>query len=275
MRLNIYKNKHATEYEKTMELSKVFKLIETQASNVIKSERLGIVYASTSKRGRKHEDILEFTGIAFIDVDDCSEPKKVKELFAEIDCTIATWYSTSGNVHALIKIPVCKTKDEFKRRYELLTSDLRDEIGDWGKLDSITINPTQLAFISHDTELFVNEEPTTYEGIYLPNKPKQNRTISFDFYNDASTKWCISKAQDWFNDILDNGYPQVLRYAITLGGWSSAGYIEPSEALDVLKTLTRCNPYLNSRDSSGSIETYLKAVESSFNEGLEHPLHWS
>jgi hypothetical protein len=66
-----------------------------------------------------------------------------------------------------------------------------------------------------------------------------------------------------------------LRYAITLGGWSSAGYIEPSEALDVLKTLTQSNPYLNSRDSSGSMETYLKAAESSFNKGLEQPLKWN
>ena len=274
MDLNIYKNKHSKEFDGTIELNKLFRLIKTKASDLPKADRLGVVYASKSKKGRKHEDIVSYNGMVFIDVDECKEPKKVKELFIEIDCTRATWYSTSGNVHALIKIPVCKTKDEFKRRYELLTSDLRDEIGDCGKLDSITINPTQLAFISHDTELFVNEEPTTYEGIYLPNKPKQNRTISFDFYNDASTKWCISKAQDWFNDILDNGYPQVLRYAITLGGWSAAGYIESNNALEVLLALIKHNNYLNSNQSSGSLETYLKAATSSFNEGLKHPLHW-
>ena len=275
MKLNIYKNKHSTESKKSLELKEIFEMIKTNVSKVPKENRLGVVYASTTTKGRKHDDILGFTGMAFIDVDNCTDPVKVKELFIELDTTIATWYSTSGNVHALVKIPVCENKDEFKRRYDLLTDDLLDEIGDWGVLDKITVNPTQLAFISHDSELYVNDEPETYEGIYLPNRPKKNRIISFDVYNDKSSKWCIDKVQGWFNDIDTNGYPQVLKYSITLGGWASAGYIEPGKALDVLKTLIQSNNYLNSRESSGKIETYLNAGESSFNEGLLHPLHWN
>ena len=65
-----------------------------------------------------------------------------------------------------------------------------------------------------------------------------------------------------------------MKYAITLGGWSAGGYIESNNALDVLLVLIRNNNYLNSTQSSGSLETYLKAATSSFNEGLKHPLHW-
>ena len=61
---------------------------------------------------------------------------------------------------------------------------------------------------------------------------------------------------------------------MTLGGWSAAGYIENNNALEVLLALIKHNNYLNSNQSSGSLETYLKAATSSFNEGLKHPLHW-
>ena len=274
MDLNIYKNKHSKEFDGIIELNKVFSLIKTKASDLPKADRLGVVYASKSKKGRKHEDIVSYNGMVFIDVDECKEPKKIKELFTEIDCTIATWYSTSGNVHALIKIPVCNSKNEFKRRYELLVKDLKDEIEDWGVIDEITSNPTQLAFISNDADIYINDAPETYEGIYLPSLPKKNRKIKFNVNNDTSTKWCVGKVEKWYNDIVDNGYPQVLKYAMTLGGWSAAGYIENNNALEVLLALIKHNNYLNSNQSSGSLETYLKAATSSFNEGLKHPLHW-
>ena len=115
MRVNIYENKHAKVFNNTMELPKVFNIIKTNKPTIPKSERLGVVYASRSSKGRKHENIESYTGMAFIDVDDCTHPKEVKNLFKEIDCTIACWYSSSGNVHALIKIPVCTTKDELKK----------------------------------------------------------------------------------------------------------------------------------------------------------------
>ena len=137
MRVNIYENKHAKVFSNTMELTTVFNTIKTNKPTMPKSERLGVVYASKSSKGRKHEHIESYTGMAFIDVDDCTHPKEVKNLFKVIDCTIACWYSSSGNVHALIKIPICTTKDEFKRRYTLLASDLRHETGSWGHMTKL------------------------------------------------------------------------------------------------------------------------------------------
>ena len=275
MNVDTYKNKYSTSVYKEMDINHVFKTIKSDKSKVKKEDRLGVVYASSSSlKGRKHEDIKIFTGLAFIDIDNCSDPKKVKAEFMNIDCTFATWFSSSGNVHSLIKIPISKDKDEFKRRYRILVKDLEEEIGDWGSIDPITVNPSQLAFISHDAEIYINKDCETYEGIYLPSLPKKNRKIKFNVNNDTSTKWCVGKVEKWYNDIVDNGYPQVLKYAMTLGGWSAAGYIENNNALEVLLALIKHNNYLNSNQSSGSLETYLKAATSSFNEGLKHPLHW-
>ena len=187
MKLNIYKNRLQKEYFTTLTTDEIFHLIRTNRGDTPKNERLGVVYASTSSKGRKHEDIDTYTGIAFIDVDNCRRPTFVKMLFQELDCTIACWYSSSGNVHALIKIPVCKSKDEFKRRYSLLVKDLKEEIDDWGQIDEITSNPTQLAFISSDAEIFVNDAPVSYEGIYLPTPIKMVRKLKFHYNSDAST----------------------------------------------------------------------------------------
>ena len=275
MKLNIYKNKLKKEYFTILKLDEIFHLIRTNKTDLPKTDRLGVVYASTSTKGRKHENIESYTGMAFIDVDDCTHPKEVKNLFKEIDCTIACWYSSSGNVHALIKIPVCTTKDEFKRRYTLLASDLRDEIGSWGHLDGITTNPTQLAFMSSDADIYINDAPTTYNGIYMPTPKKVVRMLKFQKYSDASTNWCIDKAQLWFNGIDTNGYPQVLKYAHTIGGWSASGKIQEAVAKETIQQLINSNQYLNSKDSSGSLTTYLTGAIASFNKGLENPLEWN
>ena len=275
MKLNIYKNRLQKEHFTTLSIDEIFHLIRTNRGDIPKNERLGVVYASTSSKGRKHEDIDTYTGIAFIDVDNCRRPTFVKMLFQELDCTIACWYSSSGNVHALIKIPVCKSKDEFKRRYSLLVKDLKEEIDDWGQIDEITSNPTQLAFMSSDAEIFVNDAPVSYEGIYLPTPIKMVRKLKFHYNSDASTNWCIDKAKEWFNGIDTNGYPQVLRYSITIGGWCASGKIDEFTARQTIEQLIKGNPYLNSKNSSGSLTTYLSGAMASFSKGLDMPLEWN
>ena len=275
MRVNIYENKHAKVFNNTMELTKVFNTIKTNKPTMPKSERLGVVYASKSSKGRKHEHIESYTGMAFIDVDDCTHPKEVKNLFKVIDCTIACWYSSSGNVHALIKIPICTTKDEFKRRYTLLASDLRHEIGSWGHLDGITSNPTQLAFISSDAEIYINEAPVSYEGIYLPTPPQIVRKAKLFNTSDKTTNYCLDKAQQWFNGINTNGYPQVLKYSYTMGGYCATGKIDEAVAKETLQQLIISNQYLNSKNSSGTISTYISGAMASFEKGLDMPLEWN
>jgi len=274
MKLNIYKNRLQKEHFTTLTIDEIFKLIRTTKSDIPKNERLGVVYASTSAKGRKHEHIESYTGMAFIDVDDCKKPKLVKLLFQELDCTIACWYSSSGNVHALIKIPVCKSKDEFKRRYSLLVKDLKEEIDDWGHIDEITSNPTQLAFISSDAEIYINEAPVSYEGIYLPTPPQIVRKAKLFSTSDKTTNYCLDKAQQWFNGINTNGYPQVLKYSYTMGGYCATGKIDEAVAKETLQQLIISNQYLNSKNSSGTISTYISGAMASFEKGLDMPLEW-
>tara|TARA_B110000037_G_C16870781_1_gene403959 strand:+ start:155 stop:397 length:243 start_codon:yes stop_codon:yes gene_type:complete len=75
-------------------------------------------------------------------------------------------------------------------------------------------------------------------------------------------------------EINTNGYPQLLKYSRALGGYSSGGYISYDNALDTLLTAVNNNEYMNSKNSSGTLKTYLKASESAFKIGIEEPINW-
>ena len=62
---------------------------------------------------------------------------------------------------------------------------------------------------------------------------------------------------------------------IQWGGYCATGKIEESLAKETIQQLINSNQYLNSKDSSGSLETYLKGAMASFNKGLENPLEWN
>ncbi|MBT3871266.1 MAG: hypothetical protein HOF75_01385 [Flavobacteriaceae bacterium] len=274
MILNRYKNKYATT-NKEIALKEIFENIRTHNINQKKADRRGIVYATRSNNGRQHEDIKTFTSLIFIDIDNCSNSQKVKEIFTQITHTVAVWYSTSGNVHALIKIPICKNVDEFKRRYKSLIKVIDPYIKDYGLLDTITSNPTQLAFESYDKEIFIRtNNVVTYNGI---EKKKRKKTIK-PFLNDPTDsreRWVIDWIRNKILEINTNGYPQLLKYSRALGGYSSGGYIGYDNALATLLTAVNNNEYMNSSNSSGTLKTYLKGAEASFKFGIEEPLKWN
>lgn len=269
--VNQYQNKYSTS-NKEINLQDIFENIRSKNINQPKADRKGIVYCTTSTKGRRHEDIVSFTGLLFIDIDECKHPKTIKEIMTKIKHTVAVWYSSSGNVHALIKIPVCLNVDEFKRRYKAFIQVLEPFIKGLGMIDSITSNPTQLAFESYDVEIIVKKNPITFEHI-LPVK-KQSLQKSIIPPTDAREKWCVNWITRSIDSINTLGYPQLLQYSYTLGGYSAGGYISQSLAEETLLNAINNNEYFNSNESSGSLTTYQKGGLAAFRKGLEKPIEW-
>ncbi len=272
MELNRYKDRYAKEHQK-VNLKDVFNNIKYNNISQKKEDRKGIVYATTSTQGRKHEHIEKFTGLIFIDVDNCEEASKVKNLFKQIAHTKATWYSTSGNVHALLTIPICKTVEEFKRRYTSLANDIIPLLKGNGQLDTITSNPTQLAFESYDKDIFIRETPEPYTQI---EKKKRKRIIKANQFEPTTKReeWVMNWIANSINKINTNGYPQLLKLANTLGGYSSGGYISYNNALETLKTAISNNEYFNSNLSSGTMKVYQESGKASFENGMNTPINW-
>ena len=275
MKINQYKKKTSLSSFRSLELNSIFQNIKTNNIDTQKSERRGNVFAATTSKGRKHEDIKTFTGLLFIDLDNCIDHVEVKQFFIQLDHTVAVWYSSSGkNVHALIKIPICKDIAEFKRRHKAFLKQVKPYIKTLAIIDTITSNPTQLAFESYDPKIYVNTNPITFQNIApKPKKIKPPKVIPM-----ATTKteeYCSRWLIDSIASITTNGYPQLLKYAQTIGGYSSGGYISQSLAKETLIRCIESNPYFNSNESQGSISTYLKGGIASFENGLTKPLVWA
>tara|TARA_R110002073_G_scaffold6363_4_gene37674 strand:- start:934 stop:1785 length:852 start_codon:yes stop_codon:yes gene_type:complete len=269
--VNQYKNKYSTT-NKEINLQDIFENIRSKNINQPKADRKAIIYCTTSTKGRRHEDIVSFTGLLFIDIDECKHPKTIKEIMTKIKYTVAVWYSSSGNVHALIKVPLCLNVDEFKRRYRAFIQLLEPLIKGLGKIDSITSNPTQLAFESYDAEIIVKNNPIVFEHI-LPVK-KQSIQKGINLPTDECEKWCINWITRRVGLINTLGYPQLLKYAYSLGGYSAGGYISQSLAEETLLNAININEYFNSYESSGSLSTYQKGGIAAFRKGLEKPIEW-
>jgi hypothetical protein len=273
--IDYYENAFAKEKTASRLLNEVLKSIKNDTNNKRKIKRKGNVFASFTNLGRLHINIVGYTGLLFMDIDDCTDHKKVKEFFISLEHTVASWYSSSGkNVHALIKIPLCTSKKEFKRRHKAFSQVIEPYLKDIAILDSITSNPTQLAFESYDPEIYINKDEAI-DFNRITRKPRKVKVSKIPVSGtDNQEQWCIDWVQDRFNSITTIGYPQVLKTSYTLGGFCSGGYIGSTTALELLCNCINNNPYLNSSESSGSICTYQKGAKSSFEAGLKEPIFW-
>ena len=276
MKIDNYDNRYSKQFTKQVELYEVFNNIKYHNISAPKNERKAYVFCSTSNLGRKHENIISFTGLLFIDLDNCNGlHNEMKSLVCGLPYCIACWFSSSGrNVHALIKIPISQTVKEFKSRYSAFKILLNSKLPKGVILDDTASNPTQLAFESTDSNIFLSDNAQIFTEREVITKPPPPKTQTKTSSTSHREQWCIKWIQSRINSIDTNGYPQVLAYCKTLGGYSGAGYISETTAKEIIEQSIKSNTYLNSKDSSGSLKTYLKGGEGSFLSGTSSPIEW-
>ncbi len=276
MKIDQYNTLKTTKKSLNTSLDEIFLRISLNNNTTPKKERKGNVFATRTNHGRQYKDIKEFTGLMFIDLDNCKDHEAVKKLFKRLNHTKAVWFSSSGvNVHALIAIPVCQDIDEYKRRFKAFKEVIEPYLDGIAEIDTITSCPTQLAFESYDPDIWVYNVP----DLYMEITPKEIiRAVTVDpniTPTNAQEKWVV----DWIYSNVPKfqhpGYTQLIKFAKTLGGHCSGGYIEKGNALYHLEAAIKGNTYFNSSKSSGSINTYVDGAISSFNAGLSFPLEWS
>ncbi len=276
MDIDNYKNRIQVQKTSTTTLNKIFDRIKTRNNTIEKNKRSANVFATRTNNGRKHIDIKEFTGLMFIDMDNCIDGEKIKQLFCGIDHTVATWFSSSGiNVHALIKIPISLSIDEYKRRYRAFIKELEPHVTKYAIIDKITSNPTQLAFESYDPNIYINHNATTFYKLEPLPKQKILSPLNIDNVgSDKQAQWVIKLLTENINSINTNGYPQLRGFAIWLGGQVGGNYIDEINARNVLENLINSNTYLNSQSSSGTIKTYHTIAAWGVSEGMKTPIQW-
>lgn len=248
-----------------------------QASNdcdiKLKSDLKKHLYSFTPdvivKEKRRYEDVLTYTGLCVLDFDKLDNPIGFKEfLFEEYKCIIACWLSPSGKgIKALVKIPIVKTKQEFKEYSYGLSAEMQIYKG----FDIVVNNAVLLLFIGWDENILIRNNPETWT--------KKGRKINdFDTklvkhftkpktITQPQTDWVYNWYSGVVNSINDNGHPQIRDNSVTLGGYVGGGYLSMFDAISLAESLISQNGYLQK-----GISNYQKTARQSINLGSSKPL---
>lgn len=230
---------------------------------------------------RRYENIEKFTGYIHLDFDKLvdNDPAEFRDyLFDNYDVISTAYVSPSGKgVKALLKIPVISLKNgidhaikEFKDYYRAVELQFSNYEG----FDHATVNPILPLFISYDPHIRYREDTSTwnvkeYEEV-KPNMATTNLNLvdnskQFDYYYRKTVRILQGK----FNNIVDNGHPQVIRASLILGSRVGAGYISRSDAEGFIIQLIENNTYLQ-KGIDGYIKTAMWGVE----EGIKQPKNY-
>lgn len=223
------------------------------------------------KNRRTYEDILKYTGLAVLDFDKIDNSIRFKEyLFNEYNCIIAAWLSPSKRgVKALVKIPIVKTKEEFKSYSWGLSAEMQIYKG----FDIVVNNAVLLLFIGHDPDILIRTDAETWtkKGIQI-NSFDLSQVKEFkpsDKITSAQTDWVINWFENGINSINDNGHPQLRSYCVALGGYVSGGFISSFDAINLAESLITQNSYLQK-----GISGYQKTANQSIHLGTKKPLNF-
>ena len=239
----------------------------------LKSELKKQLYSFTPdvivKDKRRYDDVISYTGLCVLDFDKIDNAIEFKEfLFNEYKCIIACWLSPSHKgIKALVKIPVVKTKQEFKEYSYGLSAEMQIYKG----FDIVCNNAVLLLFIGWDENILIryNADTWTKKGTKVNDfdLKQVKEFLKPDTITTAQSAWVFNWFTDVINSINDNGHPQVRDYSVSLGGYVGGGYLSMFDAINLAESLISQNSYLQK-----GISGYQKTAKQSIQLGMTKPL---
>lgn len=255
--------------DKTVEtLRKIRTTTDPTEKARLKTKLKGYTPCVICRKMRRYDDIESFSGLLALDFDKLDSAEYAIEfkeyLFNQYPYIYATWLSASGKgVRGIVKIPVCKTVDEYKAYY----GGVEQELGVYTGFDIAPKNAVLPLFQSYDPNLLYRKEPTTFTRKYYEPEPvKQIRMpITANGKQHESVIKIITSAID---KIGDNGHPQLRGASVALGGYVGAGYIDYYDAVALIDELIDGNKYLKIKPG-----VYKKTARTMIKNGTKAPLY--
>jgi len=242
--------------------------METKAT--LKQENLfyftPCVFSNGKSRGYK--DIDNFTGLAVMDFDHIEHATEFRDYMFKTYKFIAIAFLSASKrgIKVLVKIPVVKSVDEYKSFFYGL-GVMFDKYKGW---DGTPQNAVLPLFLSYDPDILFREDPETFvnKGTKL-NAFKENNNTTFIKVDPTTedSKRVYYNIETAFNNITDNGHPQVIAACISLGGYVGAGYLNQTEAEDWAANLISNNSYLKK-----GVSGYIKTSKTAILNGMRQPL---
>lgn len=235
------------------------------------------------KYNRRYENIVSFTGLAQIDIDNLEHDEAIDlkhwlfDNYKEMYCVYVS--PSRKGVKALIRIPVVKNVKEFKEYYQAIEDEF-----DWiAGFDSAPKNLALPLFLSYDTDILWRESASEWnkkadlqpeELPNLHNKPLPNSVIlDGDETVYKSRAYFRKITLDLFSKKLENindaGHIILRSAALILGSRVGAGYLTQSDAEQYAEWCVNNNGYLK-KGISGYVTTAKWAIK----QGIKNPKYY-
>lgn len=215
---------------------------------------------------RRYENIRSFTGIMMLDFDKIKYAAEMRDyLFHEYPYIIASWLSSSGKgCRAVVRVPVCKTTDDFKLRFKALSNIMNQYEG----FDRAPQNAVLPLYYSIDAEIKHDlDREYVFNEIAPPEPIIERRAVDWRMPSERHKKWAVENTIKSIDKINDNGHPQLRGASFALGGYVGAGYIGEQEAVGLMDQLIETNNYLSKKH-----RVYKETARTMIKQGQSKPL---
>lgn len=267
---------HKTPTEK---IRKVFDSIEEASKagdeklkSELKQNNLFYFTPTVNLNYRNYNSIESFNPLMVAEYDKIGEERAEwlkRAIFERFNSCVCAYLSPSKNgVKFMFRIPIVKTVDEYKEYFYGLSFYLSMLQG----FDTINANPTQPLFISYDSDILIRPEQEVQEwttrGFKLNSFKKFDGEITQVEATEEERRRVFYNIRTAIEKIEDNGHPQILSTATSLGGFVAAGYLGIEEAEEFIHELIEENEYL-----SKGIKGYQKTASQMIQRGMNSPLY--
>ena len=215
---------------------------------------------------RRYEDIVQFTGFMPVDFDKLKPTDAValKNELMKHSFVMGAWLSSSKKgVRALVHVPICKSVEEYKKRFFAL----KEEFSCYNGFDGALQSPIQAMYYSMDDDILMNSNFTTFTKIKEPDLSTKRESYKKSENIRDSERFVFNVIKKKIDTIDKEGHPILRAAAFTLGGYVGSDYVSMSEAIDIIDGLIDSNVYLTKKSS-----VYKKTARQMIEKGALQPI---
>ncbi|HAF30435.1 MAG TPA: hypothetical protein DCG75_15440 [Bacteroidales bacterium] len=150
------------------QIEKIRKAVDKDEKNKLKTKLPAVSISAKMKSGHKVSDIIEHTGLIQVDIDELKENEigGYIEKLKQDQYTFILFKSPSGRPKLIVKIP--KELHNHKHYFEGLSEYYLKRYN--LKVDQSCKDPSRLMFLSHDPDIYVNDNSVLFNKINYSTK---------------------------------------------------------------------------------------------------------
>lgn len=238
-------------FQATIEQIRELNKSNQDAANDLKKTLPGVTFCGTFIQRRANK-LLASSGLVILDFDSVESVSDLRATLMGDEFIYSVFVSPRGNgLKALVRIPIVKDDAEFKTYFFSLQAK-------YPNADPSGKDISRFCFISHDSDLYVNELSKTWtdkieQGTKGTSTIPGVKHVKTDFKKISIGVQMIDKAE------VGNRNTTILKAGRLMGGFVAAGEVNELDVLDIFERA------ISNKDPHDERENF-----NTFRRGLEH-----